>query len=102
MTVHDPSIRLQTIDPSGDRRDAESAHRQTLSGTRSTQASLRPLADDLDRLIRFLCASGFTTAAVKSRHDIGSDLATQLDSLIDTLDEAIRGIRRAVTPDEAA
>jgi hypothetical protein len=34
--------------------------------------------------------------------DVGADLSDQLTTLIDTLDEAIRGIRHALSPHEAA
>jgi hypothetical protein len=60
------------------------------------------LEDDADGLIRALFACGFTSAVVQSRVDVGADLSDQLTTLIDTLDEAIRGIRHALSPHEAA
>ena len=60
------------------------------------------LGDDADGLIRALFACGFTSAAVQGRHDVGADLSDQLTTLIDTLDEAIRGIRQALAAYEAA
>jgi hypothetical protein len=63
---------------------------------------LRPLEDDVDSLIRAVFACGFTSAAVQGRHDVSADLSNQLTSLIDTLDQAIREIRRALTEYEAA
>jgi len=60
------------------------------------------LGDDADGLIRALFACGFTSAVVQSRADIGADLSDQLTTLLDTLDEAIRGIRHALVSYEAA
>jgi hypothetical protein len=65
-------------------------------------ATLRPLVDDADGLIRALFACGFTSAAVQGRHDVGVDLSEQLTALIDALDGAIRGIRHALAAHEAA
>jgi len=62
----------------------------------------RPLGDDADDLIRALFACGFTSASVQGRHDIGAEMSEQLATLIDTLDEAIRGIRHALATNEAA
>lgn len=62
----------------------------------------RPLGDDADDLIRALFACGFTSASVQGRLDIGAEMSAQLTTLIDTLDEAIRGIRHALSPHEAA
>jgi hypothetical protein len=60
------------------------------------------LGDHADGLIRALFACGFTSAAVQGRHDVGADLSDQLTTLIGTLDEAIRGIRHALSASEAA
>jgi hypothetical protein len=65
-------------------------------------ATLRPLVEDADGLIRALFACGFTSAAVQGRLDVGADLSEQLTALIDTLDEAIRGIRHALSVHDAA
>ncbi len=65
-------------------------------------ATFRPLVDETDGLIRALFDCGFTSAAVQSRQDIGVELSEQLTALIDTLDEAIRGIRHALGRHEAA
>jgi hypothetical protein len=65
-------------------------------------ASFRPLGEDADALIRALFACGFTSASVQGRHDIGEEMSAQLTTLIDTLDEAIRGIRHALATYEAA
>lgn len=65
-------------------------------------ATLRPLVEDADGLIRALFACGFTSAAVQGRLDVGADLSEQLTALIDTLDQAIRGIRHALSVHDAA
>ena len=65
-------------------------------------AGFRPLGDDADDLIRALFACGFTSASVQGRYDIGAEMSAQLTTLIDTLDEAIRGIRHALATYEAA
>jgi len=62
--------------------------------------TLRPLEEDADGLIRALFACGFTSAAVQGR--LGADLSHQLTTLIDTLDQAIRGIRHALSAHDAA
>jgi len=64
--------------------------------------TLRPLVEDADGLIRALFACGFTSAAVQGRLDVSADLSHQLTTLIDTLDQAIRGIRHALSAHEAA
>jgi len=65
-------------------------------------SAVRPLGDDADDLIRALFACGFTSASVQGRYDIGAEMSAQLTTLIDTLDEAIRGIRHALATYEAA
>ena len=60
------------------------------------------LGDDADGLIRALFACGLTSATVQGRLDVGADLSDQLTTLIDTLDEAIRGIRHALVAYEVA
>ena len=66
----------------------------------SQPATLRPLVEDADGLVRALFACGFTSAAVQGR--LGADLSHQLTTLIDTLDQAIRGIRHALSAHEVA
>jgi uncharacterized protein YukE len=66
------------------------------------RSTLRPLGEDADALIRALFACGFTSASVQSRHDVGDDLSKQLTTLIDTLDQAIQGIRHALAAYDAA
>ena len=68
----------------------------------SQPATLRPLVEDADELIRALFACGFTSAAVQGRLDVSADLSLQLTTVIDTLDQAIRGIRHALSAHEAA
>ena len=63
--------------------------------------ALRPLVDDADGLIRALFACGYTSAAILSRDDAGAGLSTQLSTLIDTLDDAIQGLRNALAAHEA-
>ena len=64
--------------------------------------TLRPLEEDADGHIRALFACGFTSAAVQGRLDVSADLSHQLTTLIDTLDQAIRGIRHALSAHDAA
>lgn len=68
----------------------------------TTPRALRPLIDDADGLIRALFACGFTSAAVLARHDIDAPLSEQLTTLINDLDDAIRGIRNALAAHQLA
>jgi hypothetical protein len=61
---------------------------------------LRPVVDDVDGLIRALFACGYTSAGILSRPDAGAGLSEQLTALIDTLDDAVRGIRNALAAHE--
>ena len=84
------------------RPDIEPVRLRTPALPLGQTANLRPLVEDADGLIRALFACGFTSAAVRGRLDVGADLSEQLAALIDTLDEAIRGIRQALTVHDAA
>ncbi len=96
----DPSpLRLHTDRPFGTVRPDTGPVRQRVAAVPRPAPTL---GDDTDGLIRALFACGFTSAAVQGRHDVGADLSEQLTTLIDTLDEAIRGIRHALAAYEAA
>ena len=90
-------------DPSDDLRPGPGSSRAPAGAHRSPPPpGIRPLGDDADALIRALFACGFTSASVQGRHDVGAEMSLQLTTLIDTLDEAIRGIRHALAAYEAA
>jgi hypothetical protein len=82
--------------------EADSARLRTAPVPLAQPTTLRPLVEDADDLIRALFACGFTSAAVQGRLDVSGDLSLQLTTLIDTLDQAIRGIRHALSAHEAA
>ena len=90
----------QRVDPA--RPDAGPASRAAAAVPLPPATTFPTLRDDADGLIRALFACGFTSAAVQGRLDVSEDLSDQLTALIDTLDEAIRGIRHALSTYEAA
>ena len=96
-------LHLHTDQRSGTvRPDAGPPRLRTSADGLPQPATLRPLVEDADGLIRALFACGFTSAAVQGRLDVGADLSEQLTALIDTLDQAIRGIRHALSVGDAA
>lgn len=62
----------------------------------------RSLSEEGDGLIRDLFGCAFTVAGVQSHHQLDPGLTEVLTTLITDLDDAIRGIRRALCSFEAA
>jgi hypothetical protein len=56
----------------------------------------RTLGAEADGLLRQMVGCGFTIAGLRGRHDVDAGLTAQLTDLLTVLDEAGRGIRRAV------
>jgi hypothetical protein len=102
MESDESTLRLHADHAGTVRPDIGPARLRTATVLLPQPATLRPLVEDADALIRALFACGFTSAAVQGRLDVGADLSEQLTALIDTLDQAIRGIRHALSVHDAA